>query len=205
MNNNPIDAISRLEAKVQLLAELADKKSMQINAMIENLKKLDGYALGSKETTDKVEEHVKKQLGEIDVFVAEQKITKEVANLVRVALNSTLAQAKAVSKDAEKLFFSKQGEIVFTRQEIEQHIALKEAYKNNIRELQKASTETEVSKEVEPVVESQKQERIRPDKNPNTKVGRTAMRVVETRKKAKESSQMAEEKTSKKKGKKPKA
>lgn len=204
MSNDSLDSISRLEAKVQLLAELADKKSMQINVMIENLKKLEGYALGSKETTDKVEEHVKKQLGEIDTFVTEQKITKEVANLVRIALNGTLAQARAISKDAEKLFFSKQGEIVFTRQEIEQHIALKEAYKNNIRELQKTSTETKVSKEAEPVVEPQKQERIRPDKNPNTKVGRTSMRIVETRKKAKESSQVAEEKTSKKKGKKPK-
>ena len=55
----------------------------------------------------------------------------------------------------------------------------------------------------EPVQE--KKQPVRPDKNPNTKIGRAAMDIMERKKKAAGSSQTAQENSTKKRGRKPKA
>jgi hypothetical protein len=177
--------------------------------MIENIKRLDGYVLGSKESIAKVEEHIKKQKKELVELLTQKKIPQEVANLIDGVLRSTSAFAKNVAMDAERLFYSKQGEMIFLKQDIEKLSSIKanhESALTNVQKQQEEKTETKQATPVkadEPVQE--KKQPVRPDKNPNTKIGRAAMDIMERKKKAAGSAQATQENSTKKRGRKPKA
>jgi len=208
-NKDQKDFISTLTTRARLLTELIGDKTTSLNSMIENIKRLDGYVLGSKESIAKVEEHVKKQKKELVELLTQKKIPQEVANLIDGVLRSTSAFAKNVAMDAERLFYSKQGEMIFLKQDIEKLSSIKanhESALTNVQKQQEEKTETKQATPVkadEPVQE--KKQPVRPDKNPNTKIGRAAMDIMERKKKAAGSSQTTQENSTKKRGRKPKA
>ena len=198
-----------MATRVRLLTELIGDKTTSLNSMIENIKKLDGYVLGSKESISKVEEHIKKQKKELVELLTQKKIPQEVASLIDGVLRSTSAFAKNVAMDAERLFYSKQGEMIFLKQDIEKLSSIKANHESELENVQKQQEEKAETKEVTPVKADEpvqeKKQPVRPDKNPNTKIGRAAMDIMERKKKAAGSSQATQENSTKKRGRKPKA
>ena len=208
-NKDQKDFMNMMATRVRLLTELIGDKTTSLNSMIENIKKLDGYVLGSKESISKVEEHIKKQKKELVELLTQKKIPQEVASLIDGVLRSTSAFAKNVAMDAERLFYSKQGEMIFLKQDIEKLSSIKANHESELENVQKQQEEKAETKEVTPVkvdepVQEKKQP-VRPDKNPNTKIGRAAMDIMERKKKTAGSSQATQENSTKKRGRKPKA
>jgi len=208
-NKDQKDFISTLTTRARLLTELIGDKTTSLNSMIENIKRLDGYVLGSKESIAKVEEHIKKQKKELVELLTQKKIPQEVANLIDGVLRSTSAFAKNVAMDAERLFYSKQGEMIFLKQDIEKLSSVKANHESALANAQKqqeekAETKQETTAKADEPVQEKKQP-VRPDKNPNTKIGKAAMDIMERKKKAAGSSQTTQENSTKKRGRKPKA
>lgn len=208
-NKDQKDFMNMMATRVRLLTELIGDKTTSLNSMIENIKKLDGYVLGSKESISKVEEHIKKQKKELVELLTQKKIPQEVASLIDGVLRSTSAFAKNVAMDAERLFYSKQGEMIFLKQDIEKLSSIKANHESELENVQKQQEEKAETKEVTPVKADEpvqeKKQPVRPDKNPNTKIGRAAMDIMERKKKAAGSSQATQENSTKKRGRKPKA
>jgi len=203
-----------LDARIKFLDELIKAKSSQLETMNENLKKFEGFSIGSKDVSSKVEEFIKKQKNEMKELSAQGNLSEEVRNFTDSVIHTAQVFAKSVADENEKIYFVKQGEAVFLNQEIERLNALKinheialdkikmqeEVQANNSETLKEESIQEEKQ---EPIVKEQKK-RVRKDKNPHTKFGRTSMRLIEARKKALESSQEPQENVSKKRGRKPK-
>ena len=208
-NKDQKDFMNMMATRVRLLTELIGDKTTSLNSMIENIKKLDGYVLGSKESISKVEEHIKKQKKELVELLTQKKIPQEVASLIDGVLRSTSAFAKNVAMDAERLFYSKQGEMIFLKQDIEKLSSIKANHESELENVQKQQEEKAETKEVTPVKADEpvqeKKQTVRPDKNPNTKIGRAAMDIMERKKKTAGSSQATQENSTKKRGRKPKA
>ena len=208
-NKDQKDFMNMMATRVRLLTELIGDKTTSLNSMIENIKKLDGYVLGSKESISKVEEHIKKQKKELVELLTQKKIPQEVASLIDGVLRSTSAFAKNVAMDAERLFYSKQGEMIFLKQDIEKLSSIKANHESELENVQKQQEEKAETKEVTPAKADEpiqeKKQPVRPDKNPNTKIGRAAMDIMERKKKAAGSSQATQENSTKKRGRKPKA
>jgi hypothetical protein len=208
-NKDQKDFMNMMATRVRLLTELIGDKTTSLNSMIENIKKLDGYVLGSKESISKVEEHIKKQKKELVELLTQKKIPQEVASLIDGVLRSTSTFAKNVAMDAERLFYSKQGEMIFLKQDIEKLSSIKANHESELENVQKQQEEKAETKEVTPAKADEpiqeKKQPVRPDKNPNTKIGRAAMDIMERKKKAAGSSQTTQENSTKKRGRKPKA
>lgn len=198
---NQSDFGSMVSARVKLFVELINDKNSQLNTMIENLKRLDGYALGSKESIDKIEKHIKQQKSELASLVEQNKIPKEVATLIESVLNNMMLFAKNVSLDAERLFYSKQGEMVFLKSDIEKLVKLKASHESALSKKQeeKAQQEKTVVSETK-----ENKQKTRPDKNPNTKIGKAAIDIAERKKKILETVKEIKE-GSGKRGRKPKS
>ncbi len=203
-----------LETRIKFLDELIRAKSSQLEMMNENLKKFEGFSIGSKEVSSKVEEFIKKQKNEMKELSAQGKLSEEVRNFTDSVIHTAQVFAKSIADENEKIYFVKQGEAVFLSQEIERLNALKINHEVALEKTKKQE-ETQVNKpeilkeesiqeeKQEPIVKEQKK-RVRKDKNPHTKLGRTSLRLIEARKKALESSQEPSENASKKRGRKPK-
>ena len=208
-NKDQKDFMNMMATRVRLLTELIGDKTTSLNSMIENIKKLDGYVLGSKESISKVEEHIKKQKKELVELLTQKKIPQEVASLIDGVLRSTSAFAKNVAMDAERLFYSKPGEMIFLKQDIEKLSSIKANHESELENVQKQQEEKAETKEATPVKADEpvqeKKQPVRPDKNPNTKIGRAAMDIMERKKKTAGSSQATQENSTKKRGRKPKA
>lgn len=175
-------------AKIELLEDLITENSKIIDLMIENIKKLDSYAGGSRESADKVIKFVEAQKSEFLKIIEKENINdiKQLTNLVMLLLNSVLEQTRKIAKEAENLYFAKQGELLFAKQGLDKLKNLKKNYRDSLNE-NKPKQENDVNKEKEQTQSSQDAptSRIRPDKNPNTRVGKAALNLAERRKKYK--------------------
>lgn len=175
-------------AKIELLEDLITENSKIIDLMIENIKKLDSYAGGSRESADKVIKFVEAQKSEFLKIIEKENINdiKQLTNLVMLLLNSVLEQTRKIAKEAENLYFAKQGELLFAKQGLDKLKNLKKNYRDSLNE-NKPKQEDDVNKEKEQTQSSQDAptSRIRPDKNPNTRVGKAALDLAERRKKYK--------------------
>lgn len=178
-NKSTLEFIAALKVRSSLLGEITSEKNNQIISMVEVLKKLDGYALGTKESIEKVEKHVLSQKSDIAKLVIEKKITPEIASFIDVVLNSIVKFSKSITKDSEKLFFAKQGELSFAQQELEKYVTLKKNHDDAA-----ASAEKDLQRESEKPSDQpeKKQIKTRPDKDPTTKVGRAAIDIAERKK-----------------------
>jgi len=186
--------LKTLTSRIQILSEIVDTKTSQLNTLIENLKRLDGYVLGSKESIEKIEKHIKQQKNELKELTAQGKISKEISSFLESVFNSISTFSKSIPLDAERLFFSKQGEISFLKQDVEKLISLKNNHESAAKNVETKKEETK-----------EEHQRVRPDKNPHTKIGQAAIDIAERKRKAKESLETAKENSSKKRGRKPKS
>lgn len=181
-------SVETTTAKIELLEDLITENSKIIDLMIENIKKLDNYAGGSRESADKVIKFVEAQKSEFLKIIEKESIgdIKQLTNLVVLLLNNVLEQTRKIAKEAENLYFAKQGELLFAKQGLDKLKNLKKNYRDALNE-NKPKQEDDSSKEKEQTQSSQDAPttRIRPDKNPNTRVGKAALDLAERRKKYK--------------------
>lgn len=204
-NNDQLNFANTLTIREKLIEELIEEKTSFLNASIENLKRVDGYVLGSRESINRVTDHIKKQKKELVDLIAQKNVTQEVVNLIENALQNILATAKNISADAEKLFYSKQGELVCLKQELEKLSLIKANHESAILNIQKQQEQNAKKAEIVVTEKETKEKAIRPDKNPNTKIGRAALDIMERKKKAVSSLKTSQENVPKKRGRKSKA
>jgi len=200
--------IKALASRSKLLEELITDKKTQLNSLVESLKRLEGYTVGSKELTEKLGKHVKQQKKELAELVAQEKISKDFSDFVETVLNNVVIFSKNESLESDRLFYSKQGEIVFLRQDLEKLIVSKTNHDSAIKtRLEEAKQEEAKKEEAKQEVQKPKEQttRIRPDKDPTTRAGRAALDIAERRKKALEKQKASEEADKKKRGRKPKS
>ncbi|NBP01825.1 MAG: hypothetical protein EBU90_17150 [Proteobacteria bacterium] len=196
--------IKTLASRSKLLEELIIDKKTQLNSLVESLKRLEGYTVGSKELTEKIGKHVKQKKKELAELVSQQKLSKDISDFVETVLNNVVNFSKNESLESDRLFYSKQGEIVFLRQDLEKLVASKtnhdSAIKTRLEEAKKEETQQQ-----DATVTKERSTRVRPDKDPTTRAGRAALDIAERRKKALEKQKVSEESEKKKRGRKPKA
>lgn len=180
-----------LAAKVIFLQEMIAEKTEQFSSMLEALKRFEGHSTGSKDIVEKFTNYVKKQQADILELANQQKLNPEICNFIKTILEGTRTYVRLICGDVEKVYFSKQGELLFLQQEIEklaqQKLAL-EAQMNKLEDNAKKQEEEEVKLEqpassVETATERKKKKRIRPDLDPTTRVGRAAMDLTDRRRK----------------------
>lgn len=179
-----------LVTKLTFIQELIAEKTEQFNSRLEALKRHEGHAAGSKDLVEKISNYIKKQQSDIDDLTAQQKLTPEISNFVKAVLEGAKSFVRLTCGDVEKVYFSKQGELLFIQQEAEKIVQQGLALEARIKELdeaasgqeEKVSTQEDLSTE-RTVDKPKKKQRVRPDQDPTTKVGRAAMDLAERRRK----------------------
>ena len=98
------------------------------------------------------------------------------------------------SQEADRLFYVRQGEILSLKNKISQ---LKSLHETTIKEIQKLQEEELEQLVLSDTESSEKSEeiKIRPDKDPHTKIGKSALDIAERRKKSTENSNIQETKS----------
>jgi hypothetical protein len=233
MKKKKIEALSQ---KVELLAGLVVATIEEYSAFESNIKQLEGFAFGVNETSSKFRGYIDRHKAEVAGLEKQGKISAGVVSLMNSAADNVLKFVKENAKDADKLHYVRQGEILALKNKAKNLKAQHDAAKVELEQLQ-AEVETEAlalaelesqkkavvdaENQVERVIEPEsidvvweepvaveekeedshlkkKKSKVRPDKNPRTKVGKAALDLVERRRKATEES-------SKKRGRKPKS
>ncbi len=192
-----------IKARLNLLQELLSDKTDTFNSISETLKKLDGYAIGSKETADKIEDYIRNQKKELNKLAEQGKLQDEVAKILLSFFNNAGVVVRSISKESEKFLHLKQGETIFLKQEIEKLSVVKANHEAALLQKEKQKEEEQNRLDDENKQEKQ-QTRIRPDQDPKTRAGRAAMDLAERRKKARGALELKEDKPQKKRGRKPK-
>jgi hypothetical protein len=176
-----------LTIRASLLDELITDRSKSIDNMIENVKKLDTYAAGTKEGSEKIRKLAENQKSEFAKYAEKENVDKNIVNIVEIILNNILEYTRNVSKEAENFYFAKQGELIFAKQELEKLQILKMNHNNLIND-EKSKKDQIAETSLDNVAEGKEQEkpkRIRPDKDPSTRVGKAAIDLAERKRKYK--------------------
>ena len=181
--------IETLNHNLDLLTNLTLTAIEEFNTLESNIKQVEGFAFGVKETADKFEGYMNKHKLEISSLEKEGKIPTAVANLLNVAATSALVFIKESAKEADRLFYVRQGEILGAKNKATKLKALHDSTKLEIEKLKIEAVISETGVEEE-IGKSQKNKKakIRPDQNPNTKIGKAALDLAERRKKEQDTS-----------------
>jgi hypothetical protein len=187
-----------LAAQVLLLDEMIEEKTSQISIMLENLKRFEGHSSGSKETSEKIGNYIKKQQADLKKMVEAQQLTPEIGKFIEAVLEATRSFVRATCSDVERLYFLKQGEALCTKSELDKLTELKSQSEKKIESLKNESA-ADIAEDAEQKEESQevkeeeksnpvsktkeKKTRVRPDQDPTTRAGRAAMDIANRRKK----------------------
>lgn len=192
--------------RILFLQEIISEKIIQFNELVESIKRHEGHSIGSKELIEKTSDHIKKQQIVIGDMVSQQKTTLEISNFINMILENVKLFVSSVCGDAEKLYFFKQGELMFLKQEIEKLNKLKLEYEQKVevlnkeclskdescvndltvstlKENTKKSKEASIEGSTQDVGENKLKKKIRPDQDPNTRTGRAALDLAARRKK----------------------
>lgn len=159
-----------LKEKIELLEELMKQKISQANSLKESMKPIEAYNTATKELSKKVEDIVlPKKLESLDML-SNQKMSGEFYRFMIEMIDQLTGLARHSRQDVEKLLLTKQAELNFIAQEY-----------NRLKELQAKlasdSRQSVVEKKEEP-----KSEYVRPDQNPNTRIGKAALDIQQRKK-----------------------
>jgi len=206
MNQSELIDKDVLLKRILFLQEIISEKIIQFNELVESIKRHEGHSIGSKELIEKTSDHIKKQQIVIGDMVSQQKTTLEISNFINMILENVKLFVSSVCGDAEKLYFFKQGELMFLKQEIEKLNKLKLEYEQKVevldkerlskdescvndltvstlKENTKKSKEASIEGSTQDVGENKLKKKIRPDQDPNTRTGRAALDLAARRKK----------------------
>jgi hypothetical protein len=188
--------------KIVVLQEMIVEKTSQFNEMVETIKRFEGHSSGSKDLSEKIGNHIKKQQADVAQLATQQKLAPDISKFVEMVLENVRTFVRQACGDVERLYFSKQGELLFLQQEIEKLIISKKKCEQNLKELETPQEPQEVNSSSEVAEQSldaaaekeqqpAKKKRVRPDQDPTTRAGRAAMDIAERKKKAKKAAQQA--------------
>jgi hypothetical protein len=194
MDNKNVDK-DFLVNKIAVLQEMIVEKTSQFNEMVETIKRFEGHSSGSKDLSEKIGNHIKKQQADVIQLAAQQKIASDISRFVEIVLENVRTFVRQACGDVERLYFSKQGELLFLQQEIEKLIISKNKCEQSIKDLEPPPEPQQVSSSkikedvnsapVEEKQQSTKKTRVRPDQDPTTRVGRAAMDIAERKRRNK--------------------
>ena len=181
-----------LANKIVVLQEMIVEKTSQFNEMVETIKRFEGHSSGSKDLSEKIGNHIKKQQADVVQLATQQKIAPDISKFIEIVLENVRTFVRQACGDVERFYFSKQGELLFLQQEIEKLMILKNDceqklnQQNSIAVQQKIESDSaKVSVAIETVEKSVKPKRVRPDQDPTTRVGRAAIDIKERKLKTK--------------------
>lgn len=181
-----------LANKIVVLQEMIVEKTSQFNEMVETIKRFEGHSSGSKDLSEKIGNHIKKQQADVVQLATQQKIAPDISKFIEIVLENVRTFVRQACGDVERFYFSKQGELLFLQQEIEKLMILKNDceqklnQQNSIAVQQKIESDSaKVPVAIEIVEKSVKPKRVRPDQDPTTRVGRAAIDIKERKLKTK--------------------
>ena len=186
--------IEALTSHVELLVSLTNTTIDEFKKLESSLKRIEGFSFGTKETANKFEEYITKHKTEIVGLIKEGKLQQQLATVLYSAADNSLKFIKNNSQEADRLFYVRQGEILSLKNKISQ---LKSLHETTIKEIQKLQEEELEQLVLSDTESSEKSEeiKIRPDKDPHTKIGKSALDIAERRKKSTENSNIQETKS----------
>ena len=181
-----------LANKIVVLQEMIVEKTSQFNEMVETIKRFEGHSSGSKDLSEKIGNHIKKQQADVVQLATQQKVAPDISKFIEIVLENVRTFVRQACGDVERFYFSKQGELLFLQQEIEKLMILKNDcekklnQQNSIAVQQKIESDSaKASVAIETVEKSVKPKRVRPDQDPTTRVGRAAIDIKERKLKTK--------------------
>jgi len=153
--------------KAQTIEQILDKKNNNLTSAKDGLKIAEALNYGIKNVSKKIEDIVSIKSKDIFQLLVEGKITPDVYKIildVDLLIESTL---RTSNQEAEKILYTRQCEISFLQGDISQ-------LKSDLELTH--STQDNLEKPIDLTSEEEKKtEYIRPDKNPNTRIGRASL------------------------------
>jgi hypothetical protein len=163
-----------LKMKISFIEELMKQKISQANSLRESLRPLEAFNTATKEMSKKIEEIVTPKKQESLELLSKAKMTGESYRFLIEILDQLSGLTQHSKQDSEKILFSRQQELNFIAQEFTK---LKELYEKLNLELNKPEQTISEDKK-----EETKTNYIRPDQNPNTRVGKAALELQQRKK-----------------------
>jgi len=102
---------AKLREKISLLDEFLRDGRVELERLLKEAQRLEDYSQGSKDTIQRIENHINLQKKEILELRIKQQLNLEAFNFIDAILNSTLAVIKKNSLESEKLSLTKKIEL----------------------------------------------------------------------------------------------
>lgn len=162
--------------KMEVLEELMKNKVAQANALKDSMRPIEAYGASTKELCKKINEIIQPKKIESLEMLSKGKVHGEAYKYLSEILSAISSVTESAEQDAEKIHFAKQQELNFI---INEYTKLKEIHGKMVSELNKTMIESQV--EEKQAQDPQQTVYVRPDQNPNTKLGRAAMDLQKRR------------------------
>lgn len=168
--------------KMEILEELIRNKVNQANTLKESMKPIEAFGAATKEICKKINEIIDPKKVETLEMLSKGRMQGEAYRYVAEIISAISEVTDVSLRESEKMYFTKQQELNFLANE---YTKLKEIHGKLVAELNKAVEEVKAvekneNKQEETVTVS-KPEYVRPDQNPNTKIGRASMDLQKKR------------------------
>jgi len=153
--------LEELAHKIEVLDQLILETEEEAKSLGDVVKRLDGFSFAHKEVISKFEGHVKSQQEELVNLIKEGKLPQPVANLVSASLLNSKKFLETAAEEAERLFFTRQGENLGARARAGKLKKMKEKLSEEIsfvREAQEAEKKAVEEGAVESAAPSEKSE-----------------------------------------------
>lgn len=170
--------------KMEILEELIRGKVNQANAIKESMKPIEAFGTATKEICKKIKEIIDPKKLEILEMLSKGRMQGEAYRYMTETLSAITEVIDVAFQDSEKMYFAKQQELNFLANE---YSKLREIHGKIVAELNKEVEESKAHEKIEktnnqPEVKAvAATEYIRPDQNPNTKIGRASMELQKRR------------------------
>ena len=153
--------LEELTHKIEMLDQLILESEEESKVLGDAVKRLDGFSFAHKDVLSKFEGYVKSQQEELVGLIKDGKLPQPVANLVSSSLLNSKKFLETTAAEAERLFFTRQGEHFGARARGGKLKKTKEslmAEVSSIHEAQEAEKKEAEKTTVTPVVLSEKSE-----------------------------------------------
>lgn len=153
--------------KVQTIEQFIERKNNQLTLLREGLKIAEALNYGIKNVSKKIDDIVLPKKPDVFQLLMDSKVSPDTYKMISDMMGAIESTLKSSSQDAEKILYTRQCEINFLQNDIAQLKTELESAISSLAELEKIP---------EPAIkEEKKTEYIRPDKNPNTRIGKAAL------------------------------
>ena len=158
------ETIENVKFKLQFLDELLDEKGRQLDALKSSAKSVEGYAIGVRELATTNDALFLQQKREALDMLSQQKLSCEDYQFVDSILTNFYLTNRNAALEAEKVLLGRQCEIAACSQEI-----------NTLSQKKTETVRTLEELKLQAAIDKRRERGVRPDQDPDTQAGRTAM------------------------------